>query len=148
MVPSNERFSPLLNSASLLFAWLTLGTFVAIELLSFRSAEDKSQSALGLRGLKGVRSCYIPSFIIREAAVILLIKAGTALSFGFIGIVLLAISLLYVVAMLKTRPYDRSVDNVGLIACELVSAYAILLSVLQNLLPISESTELFLLLIL
>jgi hypothetical protein len=136
----------LLNSTSLLFVWLTLRVIAGIELLSFRSGPEKA--VLRLRGLEGVRPWYIPTFILREATVILLVKTGTAVTYDCIAFFLLAISLLYLVLMVRTRPYRQSIHNVGLIACELTSTYAIMLSVLPKFALISESTELFLVLIL
>jgi hypothetical protein len=97
-----------------------------------------------LRGVKGAQPWYIRLFIIRAIVVVVLLAAGISLEYNFLIYPLVIAQLTYFIAILIGRPYNNTVDNLGLILCETTILYALMLPLAMRFITISETIEMML----
>ncbi|MCP5470418.1 MAG: hypothetical protein H7A36_07955 [Chlamydiales bacterium] len=123
-------FSPLINSLCLLLAFGVLAFVVSMQLYHWK---DSSQSASAIVILNDAREWYIPLFMLRSVAVVLIVVIGVALnSFNVLLYFVLIVMVCYFAAVLFFGSYTSKFANICLLIGETTALYSIAMAAVSH----------------
>ncbi len=125
-----DSFSPLISSLCLLIAFGVLAFVVSMQLYHWK---DSSQSASTIVILNNAREWYIPLFMLRSVAVVLMVVIGVALN-SFHGLLyfILVVMVCYFAAVLFIGSYKSKFANICLLIGETTAVYSIVMAAVSH----------------
>lgn len=138
---TSTSFAPVVNSLVQLFTWTVLGTIISIELISAMAGKLHKE-------IIAYSSWYVPFFLLKLLSLSLLVSLFISNSQLSIIYAISGLTFLNLLILIVWRPYSRAIHNVGAIACETTSSFAVTISLLSRVIYLEESTETLILFIL
>jgi TRAP-type C4-dicarboxylate transport system permease large subunit len=108
------------------------GAVMGVEALWFVMSSAQKNQSLEMGGLETTKSWYVPLFMGRLIFIGLFIIGATFVSTEFVLYPLAILIVLYLLLVILLRPYDGVFHNIGVILCETIALFAVILVVVSN----------------